>query len=121
MALTQEIYSLVDKYFDKIIVSYTDYEPMDDAEHDVACLSLLIPRSMLLEYAKLKGKANEIPDPLAFWLETDLITRLEASDKKPVSQHEPLIDILEFLHGRVAAQYSRSVESEIVELYLNEY
>ena len=96
---------LVDTYFDQIRIEDTDYVDTGVPGHDAAYLLLQVPMAMLQEYLQLKGQDQELPNPIEFWKETQLVRRLTHSDKYHGQGHEPLEDILEFLGGEVGVDY----------------
>ena len=115
-----DIKQLVDQYFDQIIVENTHYITLADSGPDSAYLCLNIPTAMLRDYLKLRGQDRELPDGAEFWRETGLREKLRNSDKYHGQGHEPLVDILDYLSGKVYGEYQRLNSPERIRLRIIE-
>ena len=88
---------LAEKYHREIKIEDMDTVPWDDAKHDVAQLTLLIPRTMLEEY-KIVTKEEDVNSE-NFWKNTglyEILDRLEI-----IKSHQRLVDIKPYLSGKV--------------------
>jgi len=112
---------LVDRYFNQIKVTYTDYVPINDAKSDAATITLEIPSEMIREYQRLKGSRKRLPDGAEFWKETGLLERLKSSNKVPERAHSntTLGDVLDYLGGKCWVDFARTSKDR-VELSLTE-
>lgn len=111
---------IVDKYFPKIELEDTDYVIVDDAKSDAAYILLQVPRAMLREYLALKGQSKDLPDPVEFWQDSNLVKKLRGSDKYHGQGHEHLVDMLDFLGGEVTAYYQALHNSDMMRLAITE-
>lgn len=103
----------MNEYLSQIEITYANFDPIGDTDHDVAVLGLQLPLELLSKYQQLQQDTCELPDPVQFWKESHLAAILHESGKKPRHEYEPLDHILEFLQGKVYAEYSHLSFSHI--------
>lgn len=119
--MEKDIESLVDKYFSQIEVESADFLPEDDSESDsdFAHITLILPRSLLTEYNHIKRYGEKLPDPSAFWKETNLCYKLREVSEYP-HQSPYLSTVLSFLDRDVRGSYQELNDPNKVRLEIHE-